>query len=1209
MKSKKLFILIFLLLFSVKVYAEDVCSKSGYTVLTINGIWTDEFEASTNKESLKKRLPDTYNNQHLIVDYAYNPTHGAGAGDIVDVAKQGIIDPNSEDFDLVEILNSASAKVKTQKLLLVGHSQGNFYANAFYDKVVNKNGGVPSSSIGVYSVATPDNRVAGGGKYLTSDTDTVITGFVGHIKNILHPNTHIDLKPEDGDGHDFAKVYLEYKSAEIVGDIKASLDKLQTNTTQNADSLCISPQKLSVMHKIGGALLAVADPTLEVLWKGAVGSYNASAYVLDGSRNIGLAIGKSVNGLLASAIGSVSETISTVINPNEVKTESGDVSPAPEVISDITPAPNQEENKTNEILEPTIPPDTNIPDPNTPNTNIPNTPPTDSNNNGSGGGENGGGGGGGGNGGGDSGEDKDKDADIVAPVITIIGDSNLEIVKGAIYTDEGATALDDVDGDLTSAIVKGGTFVDASVLGTYTITYTVKDIANNSTTATRTISVVSPDLIINTDTTLTAGEYNYNNLLVTNNAILSLEGDPNSLSTFKGVKITAKNITIDLGSAISADGKGYTEGPGAPIDSENYAGATYGGKGERNASTPLYGKATEPTELGSGGYLYWRGGGAIRLIVTNTLSNNGVISANGDMTSSGGSIYVTAKNISGTGTFSANGGVLYAAGTVTNSGGGGRIALYYENLSFSGKAEALGGCSQHYNGYSSTCGENGTVGFFDTVNNNLLVNSSWLFQKNDNPFNFNKITFEGGTVTSEKETNITANELVIDKASHFTLVENQIINIPTISIKGTSYLTFSGKENLTANTITIAESSMVNIVPEQTLTLSLANLNIESTASISADWKGSIDGFGVPPSGNGGASYGGVGGGNTIESTYGDEREPTDFGSGGTNNYRGGGAVRLIITDTLSNNGLVTAGGDVTSSGGSIYVTANNVLGSGYFWANGGGSSCTGDCYKPGGGGRIAIHYKVYSFTGQVLADGNSNWVGTSTAGTVKLIDTTIPVPSSEKSITSFNFESLDPKVTGTINDTDHTVNLTVPYGTDIKTLIPTITISEKASVSPNNLLAQDFTNPLTYTVTAEDNSPQSYIVSVTVSPNPNPDPPDSPDDTGDPIISSYTLNGSSGDITANPLMNNVSMIFHSNKKVNWMSIKLENESDARLYKIFQSGSSCVDGTNICTKVWNGVLSGGGLLHNGNYRIKVHIKDVDNREYFEYLGSRIIVNL
>ena len=86
-----------------------------------------------------------------------------------------------EDYDLIEMLKSASEKVKTQKLLLVAHSQGNFYANSFYDTVAEKQGGVPRESIGVYSVATPASRVAGGGKWLTSDTDKVISGIVGRL--------------------------------------------------------------------------------------------------------------------------------------------------------------------------------------------------------------------------------------------------------------------------------------------------------------------------------------------------------------------------------------------------------------------------------------------------------------------------------------------------------------------------------------------------------------------------------------------------------------------------------------------------------------------------------------------------------------------------------------------------------------------------------------------------------------------------------------------------------------------------------------------------------------------------------------------------------------------------------------------------------------------------------------------------------------------
>ena len=60
---------------------------------------------------------------------------------------------------------------------------------------------------------------------------------------------------------------------------------------------------------------------------------------------------------------------------------------------------------------------------------------------------------------------------------------------------------------------------------------------------------------IDKNTTLAPGEYNYDNLVITNNAALTLEGDPQSSNSFKGVKITAVSLTITEGASISADQK------------------------------------------------------------------------------------------------------------------------------------------------------------------------------------------------------------------------------------------------------------------------------------------------------------------------------------------------------------------------------------------------------------------------------------------------------------------------------------------------------------------------------------------------------------------------------------------------------------------------------------------------------------------------------
>jgi uncharacterized protein (TIGR02145 family) len=87
----------------------------------------------------------------------------------------------------------------------------------------------------------------------------------------------------------------------------------------------------------------------------------------------------------------------------------------------------------------------------------------------------------------------------------------------------------------------------------------------------------------------------------------------------------------------------------------------------------------------------------------------------------------------------------------------------------------------------------------------------------------------------------------------------------------------------------------------------------------------------------------------------------------------------------------------------------------------------------------------------------------------------------SEKAITAFNFNALSPAVTGTITENTHTIALTVPYATNVTALVPIITVSAGATVSPASGVARNFTTPQTYTVTAEDGTTQIYTVTVTV--------------------------------------------------------------------------------------------------------------------------------
>jgi hypothetical protein len=92
---------------------------------------------------------------------------------------------------------------------------------------------------------------------------------------------------------------------------------------------------------------------------------------------------------------------------------------------------------------------------------------------------------------------------------------------------------------------------------------------------------------------------------------------------------------------------------------------------------------------------------------------------------------------------------------------------------------------------------------------------------------------------------------------------------------------------------------------------------------------------------------------------------------------------------------------------------------------------------------------------------------------------------SSEKLINSFTFSGLTPSVGGSVDNTNYTVNLTVPTGTDLTSLTPTISVPDNVTISPNSGLEQNFTKPVTYIVTAQDSSTQSYTVTVTTSANP----------------------------------------------------------------------------------------------------------------------------
>jgi len=73
----------------------------------------------------------------------------------------------------------------------------------------------------------------------------------------------------------------------------------------------------------------------------------------------------------------------------------------------------------------------------------------------------------------------DQVEDTEKPVISLIGDKNIILNIYDNYSDAGANASDNIDGDISNLISVEGENIDTSIAGTYTVTYNVSDNAGN----------------------------------------------------------------------------------------------------------------------------------------------------------------------------------------------------------------------------------------------------------------------------------------------------------------------------------------------------------------------------------------------------------------------------------------------------------------------------------------------------------------------------------------------------------------------------------------------------------------------------------------------------------------------------------------------------------------------------------------------------------
>jgi len=133
---------------------------------------------------------------------------------------------------LADQVNDYMKQIKEgKKILLVAHSQGNFFGNQAYG-VLNS---TAKQSFGIVSVANPDSSVGDGGPYTTLEEDEVIE-YIKWVKDLIglpvpmKPNlTNSPVELPDEKGHAFINAYMVAGSnsdQKITNDMISVLDKL-----------------------------------------------------------------------------------------------------------------------------------------------------------------------------------------------------------------------------------------------------------------------------------------------------------------------------------------------------------------------------------------------------------------------------------------------------------------------------------------------------------------------------------------------------------------------------------------------------------------------------------------------------------------------------------------------------------------------------------------------------------------------------------------------------------------------------------------------------------------------------------------------------------------------------------------------------------------------------------------------------------------------
>ena len=421
------------------------------------------------------------------------------------------------------------------------------------------------------------------------------------------------------------------------------------------------------------------------------------------------------------------------------------------------------------------------------------------------------------------------------------------------------------------------------------------------------------------------------------------------------------NIIVGSSGNLNGIGLGFKVGFGPGYTAS--IGGSYGGKGGGNSKNP-YGNFSAPTSLGSGGSST-AGGSGIKLHANSLIQINGAVDMKGGSSTSsstrggaGGSIWLKANNISGTGILNASGGNVGTSGT-SRAGGGGRIRLEY------GNSLELSGTISVDSGSGEVVGKPGTLTF---------TNNTW-----------------------QGNWNLTANTGLL--GGNFG--DGEVINV-------------LGNFNTNNYNMTVYGDCFYSVSSNSTCYNSTADgrgvwINASGNITVSASSTLDGDALGFPATkGPGYASYAGSYGGRGLSggAPYGNETQPRSLGSGGANTAGGSGIKLQTNTEYINLLGSIYmrsaySSGGRSGSGGSIWLDGKNIIGTGLLNTTGG----TGD-NGGGGGGRIALtSVDKIEFSGTIENRGGlaTAYTNDGSGGTVYINATTSIISSMNISVVGYN--------------------------------------------------------------------------------------------------------------------------------------------------------------------------------------------------------------